>query len=752
VEELLQALPWNSETAVAASVMLLPLFSFLLLMLSSKRFQALAGHISSAVMGLAVMLSIYLAWEGWNGAIRHSRLEWFSLRSETANLKLTAGIYLDSISLMMLVVVTLVSFLVHLFSIAYMQKDRHYGRYFAYLGLFTFNMLGLVLSDNLLILFMFWELVGFASYLLIGFWYQRSAANRASSKAFLVNRLGDVGMLLGLLILWAQFSTLDFEVLKNLMSQSLLSGDDWIITLQQGAETTSRELNRTWITVAGLCLFCGVMGKSAQFPLLAWLPDAMQGPTPVSALIHAATMVAAGVYLLARIFFLLDFEAHTVIAFIGAITAFMGAVGAFTRHDIKRVLAFSTISQLGYMVMGMGVGAYAASLFHLMTHAFFKAGLFLAAGSIIYTMHHVGHKLESEGKKVLFDPQDMRFMGGMGRKMPITFITYLAGTLALTGVPFFSGFLSKDAILSGALSWAKVTSANGQWWHYLVPALAFITAMMTAMYMGRQVLLVFFGKFRLAELDEDTKGAEKYIEEGPNTMKVPLMVLAVMSLGFFYALNPFFSRNAWFLQAIEIPQIVVPGFDAGNFFTQLALAEEETHLAVFILTVLLSLIGFAWAYKFYNPNSLYTQKYLMRGEPQNFLQKISYHNWYLDDLYRAFTQLSILTANLLAFFDRLVIDRIVDSTGKLNVSLAKTAQKTDRKFVDGFVNTFGVFHVIVAHVSSRFDKYFVDGIVNAVAYLSGRIGKMGRSIQSGQVQWYFAFALLMLVIVTLIFL
>ncbi|WP_187696489.1 NADH-quinone oxidoreductase subunit L [Xanthovirga aplysinae] len=751
--ELLHNLPLNSATETALLVVALPFFSFLLLVLSGKRLRHLTSRLATFLMGLNVLLTASVVWQCWNQPVQHSRLSWFQLLSENYNLNFTAGLLIDNITAMMLLVVVFISFLVHLFSIDYMEGDENYKRYFSLLGLFTAVMLALVLSDNLLLIFIFWELVGFVSYLLIGFWFKKTSASRAATKAFLVNRIGDVGFLVGILILWGQFSTLDLSAIEQLMANSQFSNGEWVVILQQGTQSITNTIDSSWLTIASLALFLGVMGKSAQFPLMAWLPDAMEGPTPVSALIHAATMVAAGVYLLARVFFLIDVEVHLVIAIVGVLTAFMGAVGAFTQHDIKKVLAFSTISQLGFMVMGMGVGAYSAALFHLMTHAFFKACLFLASGAVIHAMHDVLHNLQYEGKKIHLDAQDMRYMGGLRKKMPVTFWAYLTSTLALAGVPFFSGFLSKDAILTGALSWAKVMAAGGHWAYYLVPILAFLAAMMTAMYMGRQLLLVFFGEFRLPSLNEQCKNAGQYLKDVTLKMKVPLLTLTIMSFGVLYAANPFLKQEAWFLSAIGYPKILAPGLDAKTYFLALEQTEEQLKVLVFLLTVVLASLGFFWAYRRYHGGTSYTRNYLYRGDPENIWQKISHHNWFLDDVYQSFTRFNQRLALLSNQFDKRVVEGTNLGLQWFNGKLAKFASSFELKVLNGLSDAFGIFHIILAHFMVLIDRYVIDGFVSTVAWISGFIGLLGKSFQRGKVQQYvlWTFVSLILVLAFLLF-
>ncbi|MEJ2506308.1 MAG: NADH-quinone oxidoreductase subunit L, partial [Ignavibacteriaceae bacterium] len=349
-----------------------------------------------------------------------SEFTWINLGNTPimGEIKINLGILIDNISTLMMVVVMLISFLVHIFSIEYMRGDPRYNRYFASLGLFTFSMSGIVLTHNILMMYIFWELVGVSSYLLIGFWFEKKSAADAGKKAFIVNRIGDIGMFIGILILFTTYHTFTFDDIFQQISQGHLPFDSGF-----------------WLTITGLLIFAGAIGKSAQVPLHVWLPDAMEGPTPVSALIHAATMVAAGVYLVVRIFGILTADAMLIIAIIGALSAFIPATIALTQNDIKRVLAYSTVSQLGYMIMALGVGAFKFAFFHLITHAFFKACLFLGSGSVIHAMHH---------------EQDIRNMGGLRKKMPVTYYTFLIASVAISGVPLTSGFLSKDGILAGS--------------------------------------------------------------------------------------------------------------------------------------------------------------------------------------------------------------------------------------------------------------------------------------------------------------
>lgn len=405
---------------------------------------------------------------------------WLRIAGGMADLTVQIGWHVDNMTRMMLLVVTGVGLLVHLFSIGYMAHDEGKGRFFGELSLFMFSMLGIVVANNFVMMFIFWELVGVSSYLLIGFWFQRPAAAEAANKAFLCNRIGDFGFMLGILLYWQITGTVMFQ-------------------LSPAAASTLSVQTPTMLTALGVLLFCGCVGKSAMVPLHVWLPDAMEGPTPVSALIHAATMVAAGVYMLARIFHPVleaSIGAQHVIAFIGGFTALFAALIATQQNDIKRILAYSTLSQLGYMVMAVGMAAPDAAMFHLTTHAFFKALLFLAAGSVIVAMHH---------------EQDIWKMGGLWKKVPITFWTFLIGTLALTGCPGLAGFFSKDEIILAAYEKFPCLYAIG-----------LVTAALTAFYMTRLVMVAFFGPARTE--------AAQHPHESPAVMTVPLVILAILSV------------------------------------------------------------------------------------------------------------------------------------------------------------------------------------------------------------------------------
>jgi len=562
-----------------------------------------------------------------------------------------------------------------------MEDDAKYKKYFSYLGLFTFSMLGLVLTNNILIMYVFWELVGVSSYLLIGFWYEKPAPQEAAKKAFIVNRIGDVGFFLGIMIIFITLGTFTFTDVFAGIEAGKLSGG--------------------MLTAAGILLFCGAIGKSAQFPLHVWLPDAMEGPTPVSALIHAATMVAAGVYLTARIFVMLSADALTFVAFIGAITAFISATIAITQNDIKKVMAYSTVSQLGYMIMSIGIGAMSFGFFHLVTHAFFKACLFLTAGSVIYGMHHV---------------QDIREMGGLRKKMPVTYYTFLIATLALCGVPLTSGFLSKDSILAATMAFANVNGGIT----YIIPVIGFMVAGLTAFYMFRLMIITFFG---------EPKNKEKYdhCHESPKQMTIPLIILSVLSIFIFYTPNPFDAHAGWFLEMVKTPESLLAGTQ-GAIYHILDKAEfaefiHHAHYPAMFLSLAVAGLGILLAYTFYYWKKIDADKVANAIKP---LYNFSLNKWYFDELYH-YTVISgtMLLSKMFGWFDRTIVDGLVNGS-------AFVTNKTSQG-------------------SGLFDKYVVDGLVNFSGGVVGFFGLIFRKFQTGRIQTYIMFLVFGLIVLYFIF-
>ena len=477
-------------------ILFLPLLSAAVITLFTLRSKTISSLISIGAVVAGFVLSVLFVQANGIHFSGETSVNWLTI----GNLSVDFGLKLDALSMMMLFVVTGVGGLIHIYSYGYMDEDRSKARFFAFMSLFTFSMLGIVLANNFLMMFIAWELVGVSSYLLIGFWFEKPSAGDAAKKAFITNRLGDFGFLAGILMVWGLCGSLNFDSIGTFIHKILevSTNADWGRAIEPIAIGGSYSYFGLGIgTVAALLIFCGAMGKSAQFPLHVWLPDAMEGPTPVSALIHAATMVAAGVYMLCRTLFLYTPDALHVIAYIGGFTALLAALMAVQQNDIKRIIAYSTLSQLGYMVMAVGLSGPTPAMFHLTTHAFFKALLFLSAGSVIIGMHH---------------EQDIWQMGGLKKKMPITFWTFLLGALALSGLWPLSGFFSKDSILAQALDQHN----------YLLFANGVFIAGLTTFYTFRLFFVVFFGK--------EKSEAAAHAHESPLVITLPLIALAIFSV------------------------------------------------------------------------------------------------------------------------------------------------------------------------------------------------------------------------------
>jgi NADH-quinone oxidoreductase subunit L len=685
---------------LALFILLAPLAAFAIVIFFGKKLPRGGDWVSLAAIWSGLAASLYLffthilvAYDP--GFSENLSFDWITWGAYHLNI----GIAVDNMCVVMLMVVTLVSAVVHLFSVGYMKGDPRYGRFFAYLSFFSFSMIGLVLADNLFIIYAFWELVGLSSYLLIGFWYEKDSASNAAKKAFVTNRVGDAGMLIGILIVLSTLGTLNLKEIAAGVAAGQLSGG--------------------LLTAAGICLFLGAVGKSAQFPLHVWLPDAMEGPTPVSALIHAATMVAAGVYLVARLFVILSFDASVVIAYVGGFTALFAATIAVAQNDIKRVLAYSTVSQLGYMVMALGTGAYTAGFFHLVTHAMFKACLFLGSGSVIHAMHHALHSTHNHA-----DPQDMRNMGGLRKYMPKTFWTFLIATVALSGVPLTSGFLSKDYILAGTLAFAMEHPE-----HWLLPFFGFAAALLTAFYMFRLVYLTFAGTFRGGQEEE------RHLHESPWVMTTPLVILSTLCFFAFFsfpAFNPTTPAGGWFAHLFPTPQRAyehVTGGEGGAMTEHAAVGEhgeaagalemEKEHtehvahntgmiisIIVAGLGIWIATLGYYW--KKINPATWQVRLgVLYRG---------MYHKWWLDEIYNATAVGGVLLlARIFAWFDLTVIDGIVNGSAWVTRHFS---------FVEGW-----------------FDNHVVDGLVNFTAWFIGMWGRFIRIFQRGQIQRYVFYAL-----------
>ncbi len=676
----------DPRTQFALIILFLPLASCVLQIFFGRRLGPRGVWISVAAEFVTLILAFsMLATVALGTPMYHyPEVEWFSLGTFT----LTLGFQLDNLAVAMLMVVAIISSFVHLYSVEYMRGDVRYTRYFGYLGLFTFSMNGIVLAHSLMMMFIFWELVGLSSYLLIGHWFEKDSAASAGRKAFLTNRVGDIGMFIGIMLFWTAAGTFTFQGLFEAVDV-------------EGANLFAGQT--TLLTVAGIMVFLGAVGKSAQFPLHIWLPDAMEGPTPVSCLIHAATMVAAGVYMMVRMFPILTPDTLLFVGAIGAVTAVLGALIAITQFDIKRVLAYSTVSQLGYMIMAVGMGAQQAAFFHLATHAMFKGLLFLCSGSVIHAMHHALHE---KGDHTT-DAQDMRNMGGLRRKMPITYITMLIGALAISGVPLFSGFLSKDAILAGTLAFV---GEHHQWWAVLFPIAGFGAAAVTAFYMFRLIFMTFHGK----PADEV---AHKHMAETPAVMTVPLVALAALSFALFFTLpgvNPFHTEG-WFTSVIPQAENLTGFPELGA--EHLEHGFHEAHGSAMAISMTVAGLGIALSMIFYllgwlNPKT-WAEKLRRVG-----LYQLSFYKFYFDEIYDALLYRPFLW--------------LTDKIAWIDWDL------WDQRFID----SWGRNTVRVGNASGWLDYHWLDQIViDGFGRLIDGMGAIGRKLQTGRVQNYLMWAL-----------
>jgi len=589
-------------------VPLLPFIGFLINGLFRKSLsKSVSGIIGSGVILAAFAISVYLFLQVRSGGAIPTAVYFDFINIEQLNVQFAFQV--DQLSSLFLLIITGIGFLIHLYSTAYMheEKPEHFARYFAYLNLFVFSMLLLVMGANFVIMFIGWEGVGLCSYLLIGFWFKNNNYNYAAKKAFVMNRIGDLGFLLAIFWIIAKLGTSNYaDIFANVKS------------------FTPAEL--TGIT---MLLFVGAMGKSAQIPLYTWLPDAMAGPTPVSALIHAATMVTAGIYMIARsnIMYTIAPYTHTIVAIVGLATAIFAATIALKQNDIKKVLAYSTVSQLGYMFLGLGVGAYTGAVFHVMTHAFFKALLFLGAGSVIHAMHH---------------EQDIRKMGGLKKHMPITHITFLLGCLAIAGVPPFSGFFSKDEILVGAYN-------ENPLYYYIGLA----GALMTAFYMFRLYALTFLGKFR------GTHEQEHHLHESPSAITFPLIVLAILSVfGGLLGIPELFAAHAHSLEKWLDPIFAGSTQYGKDHSTAHDLSHNTEWIMVGVSTTLIVIIiAFAWR--------SFSRK--ERFEENSGIGKVLENKWYVDELYDGIIvrPLHALAGFFKNIFEKNIVDGAVNGVGRL---------------------------------------------------------------------------------------
>jgi NADH-quinone oxidoreductase subunit L len=588
---------------------------------------------------------------------------------KSGNFQADVAFLIDPLSCIMLMVVTGVGFLIHVYSIGYMHGEEGFYRFFAYLNLFTFSMLLLVMGNNLLLMFVGWEGVGLCSYLLIGYYFHKKSAGDAGKKAFVMNRVGDFGFLLGTFTLFWY-----------------LGHTHGIWTIQFTELSKHAELFPVGgvVTLATLFFFLGATGKSAQIPLYTWLPDAMEGPTPVSALIHAATMVTAGVYMIGRMNFLFIKAPETmlVVAVIGACTAFFAATIGTAQNDIKRVLAYSTVSQLGYMFLAMGVGAFAAGIFHLMTHAFFKACLFLGSGAVIHSMHHALHHAHSHD-----DPQDMRNMGGLKSKMPLTFLTFLTATIAIAGIPGFSGFFSKDEIL-----WQAFANPHHGQLNYLLWGLGAVAAGMTAFYMFRLVFMTFFGETRI------TPKAKDHLHESPMVIVIPLIVLAILSVVGGYIGIPKILGDVLGGIPNYFEHWLEPVFAFSHEYTSAhahgAHPSHAVEWGLMGLSVVIAIIGIAIAFTLYVVSPSIPAKFT---QALPALHRAVYNKWYIDELYDfLFVNPCKAFGNVLwKGFDVVVVDGIVDGVAKVVMGISAAIKSLQSGYVHNYAMSMVLGTVVI---------------------------------------------------------
>ena len=738
---------------------LFPFLAFVTILLFTYRNRRLSHQLAIGGIAVSTVLSQVVFWAaallpagGGQHAFESALIPWLPVGLESFSL----GVYVDPATAVMLFMVPLVCLMIFIYSVGYMQGDPRYSRFFAYVSLFATGMLGMAVFNNLLAFFIFWEIMGTCSYLLIGFWYEKKSAISAGLKAFLVTKVGDLFFMLGLALLYAQAGSLAY---RDVFSPQ---------TLEHLAHTGFLGTQFPIAAVIALLFFGGTVGKSAQFPLHVWLPDAMEGPTPVSALIHAATMVSAGVFLVVRSFPL--FAAveggiqMTIVASIGAFTAIFASIIAIAQNDIKRVLAFSTISQLGYMVAALGIGAYVAGVFHLITHAFFKALLFLGSGSVIHGLEHGHHveqpfqpaDVEQPSQPAIFNPNDMACMGGLARRMRRTFWTFLVGGLALAGFPLTAGFWSKDEILAQAYA-----SSPAIFWVLAV------AAGLTAFYTARQICLTFLGQPR-------TSAAERAPESAPS-MTVPLIVLAVFAVGLGWAGIPEHFPGLgghipnWFGhfvgRTIETTHVVQPttGATPGFVWQPLALG-----LAFALGGLALGWLVYGW--KPVQAGEVDRVERAFRRVWLGWLYNAMRDRFYCDRIYQAtFVRGSILVANLFHEFDRIAVDGLVNLAGRASQAVSRASDWLDVHVVDTLVNLAGRAGRGLSAVSGFFDVRVIDRLVDLAglgtrafssltavvdvkvidsavdgvgdAVLAG--GRFIRPIQTGRVQNYLLLASLM---------
>jgi NADH-quinone oxidoreductase subunit L len=663
------------EPTLLWAIAILPLIGFIIngiVAFKAPDKKSITTFVGPGVIGLAFVIALVNFFRMLGAELHEPVIQHYWSWMPVGNLQIAAAFQLDQLSMLMTLIITGVGFLIHVYSTGYMHDDPGYSRYFAYINLFVFFMLILVLGSNYPLMFVGWEGVGLCSYLLIGFWFKDREKADAGKKAFIVNRIGDFGFLVAMFMIFSNLGSLDFV--------SVFS-----------AAPTAFPYGSAVVTAIALFLFLGATGKSAQIPLYIWLPDAMAGPTPVSALIHAATMVTAGVYMVARssVLFALAPTAMIVVAGIGALTALFAATIGVQQYDIKKVLAYSTVSQLGYMFVGVGVGAYTAGVFHLMTHAFFKALLFLGSGAVIHSMHHALHHTHKD-----WDAQDMRNMGGLRKYMPITFYTMWIGTLAIAGVWPFAGFFSKDEII-----WQTAARAVGPFenWFRLFWIMALLAAMLTAFYMTRMMIMTFHGSNRTGEKESH------HLHEAPLTMTVPLIILAVLSVVAGWINVPeaiakipvigWVPHSEWlhdWLHPITAPADDVIASNVGQIVHHAPFGGGEALWALVsfaIATAVIVLTTRALGRRVVKP--------ALEDAPLTGLQRVLYNKWYVDELYEKTIVRPLISVSRASwrYIDQNIIDGMVNGAGRASRSLGWAGSHLQ----SGQVNTYA-FAIVVGAI------------------------------------------------------
>jgi NADH-quinone oxidoreductase subunit L len=625
---------------LVALIPLFPLLGFLINGFFGKKISKnLSGIIASAAVfaSFAISVLIFIDLEEHKEVTSHIVPLFSWINSDT--LKIPFEFLVDPLSSWFLLIITGIGFLIHIYSMGYMHDDEGFSRFFTYLNLFIFFMLLLVLGNNYLIMFVGWEGVGLCSYLLIGFWFKNTAYNNAAKKAFIMNRVGDLGFLMGIILIFVTFGSISYDQVFSIASSG----------------------NHATVTIIALLLFIGAMGRSAQLPLYTWLPDAMAGPTPVSALIHAATMVTAGIYMIVRsnVFYSMSDEASHIVAIVGVATALFAATIGLFQNDIKKVLAYSTVSQLGLMFLGLGVGAYSSSVFHVTTHAFFKALLFLGAGSVIHAMG---------------GEQDMRKMGGLWKHLPITGKVMAIGTLAISGFPLLSGFFSKDEILAHTYEHSKAL------WFF-----GMITSILTAFYMFRLLFLTFFGNFR------GTHEQEHHLHESPKSMTFPLILLAILSIaGGVLGLPEFWGMTNWMHHHLD--SIIV--------HKNPSVLNHEKEWILMGLATAAALATIFFAYMVYMKNRILPEA---NDSKLTGIKKLIYNKYYIDEIYEALIRKPLdALSEVFKYIDTKVIDSVVDGVGTTVTGMSSLVRKVQTGHIGFYI--FGMVLGIIAILFYTFIK------------------------------------------------